>query len=98
MHGIKFTDLASSLSDEATQRNVVAFVTATIASWAVLSVVYACVAYVLWAWLAFVIAALAAIVTGKHVAAYMQGSGYDHAVNAVASVRGFFARRSEVAA
>lgn len=95
---VSFNTITSSLSDEATQRNVVAFVTASIASWAVLSVAYACVAYVLWAWLAFVIAALAAIVTGQHVARYMKVDGYTHAVNAVASVRGFFAKRNRVAA
>jgi uncharacterized membrane protein YdbT with pleckstrin-like domain len=85
--------IASSLSDEPTQREVlgrIAQITVSIASFSLLN---AALGIALWAWLAMLIAAVLSWFAGDRANAYMRGTGYDHAVNAVASVRLFFAKK-----
>lgn len=84
--------VTASLNDEATQRKAIAYISASLVSWALASIAYACLSYVLWAWLAFVIAAVASLVAGRYVVSYMRADGYDHAVNTCAAVKGFFTK------
>lgn len=85
-----YVSATESLSDEATQRTVLGYIAATVVSYAVASITFTVLSYLLWAWLSFVIATLAAYLVAVPVMAYTRADGYDHAVNACASVLTFF--------
>lgn len=86
--------LIASAHDEATQRaalGVIADVTAFIVSFSLLNAV---LSLALWAWLAWLIAAVSAVLFSYAAHVYAATSGYDHAVSAVASVKSFFTRKA----
>lgn len=82
--------IKASLCNESTHRQVFGFLGAFFTTFVAMSLSYAMLSILLWAWLAWLISAIAALILGHHAGTFMATSGYDHAVNGCASVVTFF--------
>ena len=96
---MNIASIKSSLGDEANQRMLLGACADIIVFVVAFSLLNAVLGLALWAWLAWLLASIAAAVGSFAAGLYVQTTGYDCAVNAVAGVRGWFARTtSKVAA
>jgi hypothetical protein len=87
-----FSSIKQAACDEATQRVVLGAITDITVFVIAFSVLNAALSLLLWAWLAWLIASVIAVIGSFAAGVYAQSSGYDHAVSAVASVRGWFSK------